>query len=170
MSQNPMLDQTWIDDEVEDDEPDPEAHKKANKQLQSHLKKVEAENAALRGQLVAVHITEIGLDPEKGLGKAITKEYQGDISAEAVATFAREEYGHEAADTPAAPPEVAQAQNIDTLNQGSATVTPPEQPSEAELAEQRMHDPQSTREDATAAIAAKAQAFAEQHYPQGTQT
>lgn len=38
---------------------------------------------------------EAGLDPTKGVGKAVAKEYEGDPSPEAIQSYAREEYGWE---------------------------------------------------------------------------
>lgn len=38
---------------------------------------------------------EAGLDPTKGVGKAVAKEYEGDPTKDAIQAFAREEYGWE---------------------------------------------------------------------------
>lgn len=153
-----------VDPVTGDDIPDPEEARKANRSLQQHVKKLEAENATYRAQLVGVHLDALGLDPEKGLGKAILKEYKGEISVEAVAAFAKDEYGHESATPPEAPAEVTQGQNIDALQQQGQSLLPQPTLTPEQIAEQRMHDPHATREDAAAAVASKVAAFTQEHY------
>lgn len=156
-----LLDETFEDEETE--EIDPEEHKKANRNLQNHNKRLEKENQELRAQLIGVHLNDLGLDPEKGLGKAIAKEYKGEMTAEAVATFAREEYQHETA-TPEAPPEVVQTQNIDTLNTQGASPVPTPQPTPEQIAAEKMHDPDASREEASQSLTAKVGDFVQKHY------
>ena len=64
------------------------------KQLRAANKKVTEERDAMRVLLMKQAYVEVGLDPEEGLGKAIAKEYDGDPTTEALATYAQSEYGH----------------------------------------------------------------------------
>jgi len=51
--------------------------------------------AVANEQLMTVHLGTIGLDPAKGLGKAIAKSYEGTFSADAIAAYALDEFSHE---------------------------------------------------------------------------
>jgi hypothetical protein len=84
-------------------------------ELREAYNRTKEENRALRQQLMGTHLSSIGLDPERGLGKAIAKEYSGDMEVEAIAEFARNEYGHEGQATSS--PQVAAAQRVDTLDE-----------------------------------------------------
>ena len=66
------------------------------KQLRDALKREKEKNARLTGIALGNAFTQVGLDPSKGLGKAIAKEYDGDPTAEAVATYAKTEYDWDA--------------------------------------------------------------------------
>lgn len=65
------------------------------KQLREALKRSQEREAQFRGQLMERAYTEAGLDPAKGLGKAIAKEYDGEPTTDALLAYAKEEYGHE---------------------------------------------------------------------------
>ena len=62
--------------------------------LRRQLEATLAENRTLKADKLSGSFKEIGLDPTTGLGKAIAKEYDGEISTEALAAFADSEYGH----------------------------------------------------------------------------
>jgi hypothetical protein len=69
-------------------------------QLEKQIEKnktVEADNIALRTKLLDRSYAELGLDPTKLVGKAIAERYEGEASTEALAEFAKEEYGYEPA-------------------------------------------------------------------------
>lgn len=97
------------------------------KQLREALKRSQANEARLTGQLMGRAYTEAGLDTESGLGKAIAKEYKGDPTSEALLAFAKEEYDYE----PAAAPDNEHAAKIATEQakldgvQGVSTSTVP---------------------------------------------
>jgi hypothetical protein len=105
-------------------------------QLEKQIEKTnasEASNQVLRTQLLDRSYQELGLDPTKLVGKAIAEKYQGEPNTEALAEFAREEYGY----VPVAPsPETHPlAQQIDVqqaaldqvgLTAGSVPVSPTE--------------------------------------------
>ncbi len=69
--------------------------KDPNAELRAHADRVEAENKALRTRVLHEDIRGIGLDPSTGLGKAVAQGYSGDFTEGSVATYAKEEYGHE---------------------------------------------------------------------------
>lgn len=73
------------------------------KQLREALKRAQEERDEYRAHLLNDSFKEIGLDPATGLGKAIAKEYKGAPTKEALAAFAAEEYGHQAAAAPENP-------------------------------------------------------------------
>ena len=89
------------------------------KQLREALKTEKARTAKLTKQLMGSAYAEAGLDPEKGLGKAIAKEYKGDPDSESLLAFAKEEYDYEKTATPDNP----QAQTITTEQQKLDSVT-----------------------------------------------
>jgi len=68
--------------------------------LRDVLERREAALAAANAQLMGVHLEKIGLDPVKGLGKAVANSYDGEFTADAIAAFAKDEYSHEATATP----------------------------------------------------------------------
>lgn len=70
------------------------------KELRDALKRTQAENKELRETLMAGAWEKVGLNPDEGLGKAIAKEYKGKPTAEALAQYAAEEYGHNVPDAP----------------------------------------------------------------------
>lgn len=70
------------------------------KELRDALKREKAENKELREILMEDAWEKVGLKPDEGLGKAIAKEYKGKPTAEALAAYAAEEYGHNVPDAP----------------------------------------------------------------------
>jgi hypothetical protein len=76
--------------------------KETGKGLRGQLEKqivktneVQADNQALRTQLLDRSYQELGLDPSKLVGKAIAEKYEGEPTTEALAEFAKAEYGYE---------------------------------------------------------------------------
>ena len=65
------------------------------KQLRDALKREKEKNARLTSIALGNAFKQVGLNPEKGLGKAIAKEYEGDPTAEGVAEYAKTEYDWE---------------------------------------------------------------------------
>lgn len=146
-----------------------EAKKLANEQLRKHTEAVEKENAALRQQVLNTQLKEIGLSTDTGLGKAIAKEYKGDLDLESIAAYAQSEYGHEATpeQTPAA---VATGQRMEQVQAQSAPVTPTPTTTPAQEAAARLHDPSASREDAQLSLTGKVLDFTQRVYgPEGPQ-
>lgn len=162
-NETPAIDWNQIVFEDLPEEVKAELAKLANDQLRGHTKKVESENSALREQVMKTHLAEIGLNGETGLGKAIAKEYDGEYTVEAIAAYAKAEYNHEH-ESGSTPPEVARQAKVETMHQQSQPMVPEPQPTPAEQAAERMHNPEATREDAQRSLAGKVAAFSEQFY------
>lgn len=102
------------------------------KQLREALKRQQAENAKLRTQLLDRAYSEAGLDPSTGLGKAIAKEFDGEPTAEALLTFAKEEYDYEPPTSDPAPQATQrreaqqQIEKVEAATVPSQTLTPKE--------------------------------------------
>ncbi len=113
--------------------------KDTGKGLRAQLERQVADNAKLRTQLLDRSYKELGLDPTKLVGKAIAEKYDGDPTTEALATFAKDEYGYE----PPAPEEqhpqaqqIALAQaSLDQVGQTAGSVVPPTQQDQLAKAE-----------------------------------
>jgi len=93
------------------------------KQLRQEYKKLKAENKQFKTQAMDSALTSMGLSSDKGLGKAVTKLYDGDVTVEAIQDFVNTEFGEDVINTdtpePAAPPteNVIEAQSrVEQLN------------------------------------------------------
>lgn len=95
------------------------------KQLEASL----AENKELKTDARARAFNDAGLDTTNGLGKAISQVYEGKATAEAVATFAQEEYGwvqQAPVDTHPAAQAIHEGNaRLDTVQQASGSIAPP---------------------------------------------
>jgi len=96
------------------------------KGLRAQLEKVLAENKKPRSDKLASTFNGIGLSVEAGLGKAIAKEYDGELSVDAVAAYAESEYGYVKPEaTHQAAQQIAQEQaRLDTVGQVTTPVQP----------------------------------------------
>ena len=77
--------------------------------LREALKRAEAENAELvaqanvqRTRTMEAAFTALGLDPSKGIGKAVLKTYEGEPSLDEVKAFAEAEFDWKSSTDPAA--------------------------------------------------------------------
>ena len=71
---------------------------------------------------------DAGLDTSQGLGKAISQVYEGEATQEAVAEFAKDEYGWQAAPSDAHPQaeQIATEQaRVDDLGNTAGSIVPP---------------------------------------------
>lgn len=73
----------------------PKALREALKRAQDEAKAAREEANSYRVRALEAAFKEAGLDPSKGVGKAVAKEYSGDADAEAIKSYAAEEYGWE---------------------------------------------------------------------------
>ena len=137
-----------------------------NEELRAALKRSQTALKEANQRTLSRDLTDIGLDANAGLGKAIAKEYDGDMTIEALATYARDEYGHDPGVAVEVPPEVASQERLDEAMQTSTSVLPvePKTPGETQVEMINTNDPEATRQDAITSIQAKAQEFEDAFY------
>ena len=99
--------------------------------LRKQLNEAHAVIAKQRTDILTPAYNQLGLDPTKELGKAIAKEYEGEASFDALAKYAKDEYGYEFTPVDPANPQVeviAQAQAaLDQVGQTAGSVVTPTQ-------------------------------------------
>ena len=139
--------------------------------LRQHAEDLELQNkdkdetiAQLRGQVMGTHLEKIGLLPSEGLGKAIIQTYEGEITEEAIASHAQEEYSYSQS-APAAPapteedPAPTQTQTAEDLAaqqaaaQSLAGVSSPIVPTPNAAPTDQDYDTALAAEDATSEVA-----------------
>jgi hypothetical protein len=62
------------------------------KQMRERMQALEDTNKTLSARVKLSAFKEAGLDPEKGIGKAVYRTYEGDVDPEAIREFATTEY------------------------------------------------------------------------------
>ena len=77
---------------VEEQTPAPEGS--GPKELREALKRANEERDKYKAQAMTTAFKQVGLDPDKGMGKLIAEHYDGEPDAEALAAYASQ-YGHE---------------------------------------------------------------------------
>ena len=105
-----------------------EAPAEEAKGLRGQLEAALSENKTLKADKLAESFDKIGLDPKTGLGKAIAKEYSGDVSADALAEYAKTEYdweGSEESPNPQAQAINEGTQRLEEVNQTSGSIVAP---------------------------------------------
>ena len=63
------------------------------KQLRDEFKKLKAENKAFKAQAMNSALESLGLEADKGIGKAITKLYDGEMNVSDIKDFVSNEFG-----------------------------------------------------------------------------
>ena len=77
------------------------------KQLREEYKKLKAENKEFKANAMNNALSSLGLTADKGLGKAVTKLYDGDVTVDAIKEFVAQEFGEvSSSEQPSATPEV----------------------------------------------------------------
>lgn len=76
----------------EGEEKDPKWYRDEIDRRDEKIKELEKENNRNRVRLLESTFEKVGLDPSKGLGKAIAERYEGEPDADALRTFAIEAY------------------------------------------------------------------------------
>ena len=136
----------------------------ANAELRAFNETLKSENAALRSRVMSQDLKEIGLQPDAGLGLAIVESYEGRYEPGSVAEYARDkyQYSHEGG----APVESQAAQDVeqvqaqtDQLQATSVSAMPETQSDRLRAHDQRMADPEATRQDAQNALTDKLSAY-----------
>jgi len=152
-------------EEVEETtEQTPAEDNSAIKQMREALARKDEENAGMRTQLMNGHLTAIGLSADTGLGKAIAKGYEGDVSKDAVAEYAKSEYSYEQEvqeNQQAAQMQETQ-QRADAFGSAAGSIQPSSQEDVIAALDQKLLSPDATRKDASAAIEAKVQHYISQ--------
>ena len=63
------------------------------KQLREEYKKLKAENKQFKASAMNNALSSLGLSADKGIGKAVTKLYDGEVSVDAIRDFVTQEFG-----------------------------------------------------------------------------
>jgi hypothetical protein len=80
------------------------------KQLRDEFKKLKAENKAFKAQAMDSALQSLGLEAEKGIGKAVTKLYDGEMDVTSIKDFVQNEFGDAINAEPTVEPQ--QADNV----------------------------------------------------------
>ena len=80
------------------------------KQLRDEFKKLKAENKAFKAQAMNGALQSLGLQADKGIGKAVTKLYDGEMDVTSIQEFIQNEFGDAINAEPTVAPE--QADNV----------------------------------------------------------
>lgn len=83
-------------DTPETDEGGPKALREALERAKAEAAEARKEANAYKVRALEAAFREAGLDPAKGVGKAVAKEYDGEVTPEAIRAYAESEYGWEA--------------------------------------------------------------------------
>jgi len=117
------------DTETTEVQTDPDEPKGLRKQLNVANEKLRVANAREMSRA----FDEVGLNTDSGLGKAIAKEYEGEITPEAIAAYAKEEYKWEGTTVSEHPEAQTIAQGQAALDQvGEAAGSVPLAPTEGQ--------------------------------------
>ena len=102
------------------------AAEETGKGLRAQLEKTLAENKTLKGREMARSFDDLGLSLDEGLGKAVAKEYDGEITTEAIAAYAKSEYNYDAEAQASQHPQAEAIDQgttqIDAASQGAGSV------------------------------------------------
>tara|TARA_R100000742_G_C4278012_1_gene100411 strand:+ start:262 stop:750 length:489 start_codon:yes stop_codon:yes gene_type:complete len=99
------------------------------KQLREEYKKLKAENKEFKANAMSSALSTLGLEADKGIGKAVTKLYDGDVTVEAISEYVAKEFGEVSSSEPTEQKDVSenvvQAQNrVEQLNQLGVNAEP----------------------------------------------
>ena len=97
-------------------------------QLRAEYKKLKAENKEFKANAMSNALGSLGLEADKGIGKAVTKLYDGDVTVEAIQEYIAKEFGEVSSSEPTeqdVSENVVQAQNrVEQLNQIGVNAEP----------------------------------------------
>ena len=130
-----MTDSPTTEAAVVEEEP-----KETGKGLRTQLEKALAENKDLKADKLETSLQGVGLSVDAGLGKAIAKDYSGELTPDAVAAYAETEYGYKRPEQqhPQAQQIVTEQARVDQVAQVTvpvtSTLTEAQQIAEAEAA------------------------------------
>ena len=139
----------------------------ANAELRAAYDREKERRVAAETELSKRLMSDIGLDPTTGLGKAIAKEYSGDLTVEALGAYARDEYGHKwtGETSDAKVTEITEAQDqADKLTSSAESVTPIDEGTKIQEAESKLIGNEVNPVDARASVALKMEQFVNQAF------
>lgn len=97
-------------------------------QLRAEYKKLKAENKEFKANAMSNALGSLGLEADKGIGKAVTKLYDGDVTVEAIQEYISKEFGEVSSSEPTeqdVSENVVQAQTrVEQLNQIGVNAEP----------------------------------------------
>ncbi len=106
-----------------------EAEKETGKGLRAQLEASIAREKKLKSTILDSAYTAIGLDTSTGLGKAISKEYEGEASQDALTKYAKDEYDWEPPEKEVVHPQaeaIAQGQEqLEQIGQTAGSISTP---------------------------------------------
>lgn len=122
-----------------------------------HIKQLEGENKALRLRIASQELRDAGLDPSKGLGKAVLTTYKGDFSEGDIVRFARDEYQWEPDEAPAPVNPAVEATTqaeaaVSVVEAASESVQPAIERPSIEVAKEVVNDPTADLSDVHAGL------------------
>ena len=82
-------------------------------ELRAEFKKLKAENKELRNSAMHSALSSLGLEADKGIGKAVSKMYDGPVSVDAIKQYASEEFGLGDSEVAAEPQTAEEASVVD---------------------------------------------------------
>ena len=99
------------------------------KQLREEYKKLKAENKEFKANAMSSALSTLGLEADKGIGKAVTKLYDGDVTVEAISEYVAKEFGEVSSSEPTEQKDISenvvQAQTrVEQLNQLGVNAEP----------------------------------------------
>ena len=140
---------------------EPDGTPVTNADLNRYAKDQKARADAAHRELLEMRFENLGLDPTKGLGKAVIGGYEGDTSKEAVAKYLKDEYEYtppepQTNDPTAAEQNQAKVEGMESMSQ---PIPPVDTTNPLVQAEQKLVDPEATRQDAMNSTALKVEAY-----------
>tara|TARA_R100000988_G_C3963902_1_gene147744 strand:+ start:399 stop:887 length:489 start_codon:yes stop_codon:yes gene_type:complete len=98
-------------------------------QLRAEYKKLKAENKEFKANAMSNALGSLGLEADKGIGKAVTKLYDGDVTVEAISEYVAKEFGEVSSSEPTEQKDISenvvQAQTrVEQLNQIGVNAEP----------------------------------------------
>lgn len=127
-------------------------------ELRAAYEREKERRKAAEQSVLKTKVEAIGLNPDEMLGKAIVKEYDGELTKEAIAAFAQDEYGYEPPSTPAQPeptPGQTEQARADKLQNASLPTQPAGENDAIAALDAKLAEEDATEQDAVAAMNAK---------------
>ena len=82
-------------------------------ELRAEFKKLKAENKELRTSAMTTALSSLGLEADKGIGKAVSKMYEGPVTVDDIKQYALDEFGLGDSEVAAEPTSEVEASVVD---------------------------------------------------------